>query len=114
MKTRNKIAIGLCSFYLLSVTGIALNLHFCSNELSSVHFTQKANCIAGDPASNQLLTKKDTSQKNATAEAKCAGEQENPANKDGENGFSVASFFTPVIGKFIEYLMPGLFFKIQH
>jgi len=114
MKTRNKIAIGLCSFYLLSVTGIALNLHFCSDELSSVHFTQKANCMASEPRSNQLVAKKDTSQKNATAEAKCADEQENPANKDGDKGFSVSSFFTPVIGEFIEYLMPGLFFKIQH
>ena len=114
MKTRNKIAIGLCSFYLLSVTGIALNLHFCSNELSSVNFTQKANCIACEPVGNHLLAKKDTCQNNHTVEAKCADEQETSANKDSRNGFSVASFFTPVIGEFMEYLMPGLFFKNQY
>ncbi|MEJ5962353.1 HYC_CC_PP family protein [Pedobacter immunditicola] len=114
MKTRNKIAIGLGFFYLLSVTGVALNLHFCSNELSSVHFTQKADCNTYKPANNQLLAKKDTRQKSTTAEAKCADGQETAAKKDADERFSVASFFTPVIGKFMEYLMPGLFFKIQY
>jgi len=92
MKTRKKIVIGLCSFYLLSVTGIALNLHFCGNELSSVN----------------------TRHKTHPTEASCAAQQETPAKAEESKPFSVSSFFTPVIGEFMEYLMPGLFFKIQH
>lgn len=113
MRTRKKIAIGLCSFYLLSVTGIALNLHFCSNELSSVNFTQKADCIACKPAGNHHLAKKDTCQKNTTAEANPADQQKPSAKKDDQEGFNVASFFTPLIGEFIRFLMPGLSYRIQ-
>ncbi|WP_113651440.1 HYC_CC_PP family protein [Pedobacter namyangjuensis] len=36
MKLKQKFAIGLCAFYVLSVVGIALSMHFCGGKLASV------------------------------------------------------------------------------
>ncbi len=36
MKLKQKLAIGLCTFYLVSVIGIALSMHFCGGRLASV------------------------------------------------------------------------------
>ncbi len=40
MKLKRKFAIGLCLFYVLSVTGMALSMHFCSGDLADVAFFQ--------------------------------------------------------------------------
>ena len=40
MKLKQKIALGLCLFYVLSVTGMALSMHFCSGKLADVAFFQ--------------------------------------------------------------------------
>lgn len=45
MKLKQKIALGLCTFYLLSVIGVALSMHFCGGKLASVNFySSKAAC----------------------------------------------------------------------
>jgi hypothetical protein len=36
MKLKQKLAIGLCAFYIFSVIGIALSMHFCGGKLASV------------------------------------------------------------------------------
>lgn len=36
MQLKRKIAIALCSFYLISVIGVALSFHFCGGRLASV------------------------------------------------------------------------------
>lgn len=46
MRRQQKIAMGLCLFYLISVIGIAVNMHYCSGKLSSVRFTEQAKCGA--------------------------------------------------------------------
>ena len=36
MKLKPKFALALCAFYVLSVIGIALSMHFCGGKLASV------------------------------------------------------------------------------
>lgn len=38
--------MGLGLFYLISVIGIAMNMHYCSGKLSSVRFIEPAKCSA--------------------------------------------------------------------
>jgi hypothetical protein len=44
MKVKQKIAMALCLFYLFSVIGLAISMHYCSGKLSSVRFTESAKC----------------------------------------------------------------------
>lgn len=44
MNIKQKIALGLCAFYLVSVIGLALSMHFCAGKLSSVAFVETALC----------------------------------------------------------------------
>ncbi|RZK80864.1 MAG: hypothetical protein EOO92_06605 [Pedobacter sp.] len=46
MNFKQKIAMALCAFYLISVIGIAMSMHFCSGKLSDVKFASKATCGA--------------------------------------------------------------------
>ncbi|MFI5451523.1 hypothetical protein ACHMWN_05140 [Pedobacter sp. UC225_61] len=45
MKLKQKLALSLCTFYLLSVIGVALSMHFCGGKLASVSvYTDRAAC----------------------------------------------------------------------
>jgi hypothetical protein len=46
MKMKQKIAMGLCVFYLFSMIGLAVSMHFCAGKLSSVRFIETAKCKA--------------------------------------------------------------------
>ena len=46
MKIKQKIAMGLCLFYLFSVIGIAVSMHYCSGKLSAVRLMESAKCAA--------------------------------------------------------------------
>lgn len=46
MKLNQKIAMALCAFYLISVIGVAMSMHFCSGKLSSVKLASTATCGA--------------------------------------------------------------------
>ncbi len=107
MKLRHKIAFGLCAFYLISVIGIAMNLHFCSGQLSSVKLTEKASCVACKPADNKKLVKNDSCSNNT--QAKVSDKPEPPAEVDVPRNSGVAALFAPVIAEFLQDLMPGLF-----
>lgn len=113
MKMRQKIAFGLCAFYLLSVIGIALSLHFCGNELSSVNFTKQYSCKVCKTTGDKKMAK-DHCCKNTTVEAKITDQHESSSKVDVPKDFSVTLFFAPIIAEFLQYLLPGLFSKIAH
>ncbi|MGY4383327.1 hypothetical protein ACVWYN_000346 [Pedobacter sp. UYP24] len=46
MKFQQKIAAALCAFYLISMIGVAVNMHFCSGKLSSIKIVEEAICPA--------------------------------------------------------------------
>jgi hypothetical protein len=114
MKMRQKIALGLSAFYLLSVIGIAMNLHFCSNNLSSVEFTKKATCKACKSTENKGLAKKDNCCKSTTVAAKVTDQHQSGSKVDMPKNFSIALFITPMIAEFLQSFLPGLFSKIEN
>ncbi|MET3113122.1 hypothetical protein AAKU52_000843 [Pedobacter sp. CG_S7] len=114
MKMRQKIAYGLCAFYLLSVMGIALSLHFCGNKLSSVDFTKKVNCNVCKSMGNEKMAKKDNCCKNTTVESKITDQHQSASNVDLPTNFSIALLFTPMIAEFLQSILPGLFTKIAN
>ena len=114
MKFRQKIALGLCVFYLVSVIGIALSLHFCGNQLSSVAFTKQEKCKVCKSASAKDMAKNDNCCKSKTVEAKITDQHKSAEKLDLPKNFSVALFLTPFIAEFVQSLLPGLFSKIQN
>jgi hypothetical protein len=57
MKLKQKLALGLCAFYLFSVIGIALSMHFCGGKLASVTiYSSKSACKF---CKNEAVDKKD-------------------------------------------------------
>jgi hypothetical protein len=45
MKLKQKFALALCTFYVMSVIGIALSMHFCSGKLADVSlYANKTSC----------------------------------------------------------------------
>ncbi len=45
MKSKQKIAIGLALFYVLSVMGVALSVHFCGGKLAEIAvFAKETSC----------------------------------------------------------------------
>src|SRR6478735_6861461 len=111
MKLRQKIAIGLCAFYLLSVIGIAANLHFCNEALSSLNFTERASCKVCKSANNQSIVKNDNCSKNNKSVAKVTDQQESSSKAEASKSFGVAAMFAPVIAELLCNLMPGMFPK---
>jgi hypothetical protein len=114
MKMRQKIAFGLSAFYLLSVIGIALSLHFCGNNLSDIAFTKQANCNSCKTEGNKKMEKSDNCCKNATVEAKVTDQHESSAKVELPKNFSIALFFTPMVAEFFRDLLPGIFSRIEN
>lgn len=114
MKMRQKIALGLCGFYLLSVIGIVLSLHFCSSKLSSVDFTKKAKCNVCKSMDHVKMAKKDNCCKSKTVEAKITDQHESAAKVNLPTSYSIALLLTPVIAEFVQSLLPSLFSSIEN
>ena len=70
MKLQQKIATALCAFYLISVIGVALSLHFCGGQLSSVHFTKAASCKGCKAAEKSAVSTKCCKNSNIDAKVK--------------------------------------------
>jgi len=112
MKLRQKIAMGLCTFYLISVIGVALSLHFCGGQLSAVHFTEVAHCkgckSADKPASANKCCK------NATVDAKIKDSHESGLKVNLPKNYSIQLFITPFFKEMVQILLPALFSKAEN
>lgn len=106
MKLKQKIAFGLCAFYLVSVIGIALSLHFCGGKLSSVNFTAQAKCKVCK--TDEKIGKESGCCKNTSVEAKVTDSHESGAKVNLPKNFSIKLFFGPVIHSFVQYIFPSL------
>jgi hypothetical protein len=114
MKMRKKIAFGLCVFYLVSVIGIAMSLHFCGDELSSVKFTEQAACNACHAMDGKEMAKKDNCCKNEKVEAKVTDQHQSSEKLNLPTNYSITLFLTPIIADFIHSLLPGFFSRIEN
>lgn len=112
MKLRQKIALGLCAFYLISVIGVALSLHFCGNNLSSVHFTQTAKCKGCMAAEKKAASSKCC--KNTEVDAKIRDSHQSGSAISLPKNFSIQLFFFPFLWETIENILPKLFSSIEN
>ncbi|MES2651145.1 MAG: hypothetical protein V4663_05365 [Bacteroidota bacterium] len=69
MSLKQKLAISLCTFYLVSVIGVALSLHFCGGKLASISvLNAKVSCKYCK--SEPLTQKEDNCCKNTKVDVK--------------------------------------------
>lgn len=89
MNFKQKLALSLCTFYLFSVIGVALSLHFCGGKLASVTVnSSKNNCKV---CANESFNKKDDGCcKNTKVELKVKDDHQNVAAKQIAKLFSNA------------------------
>lgn len=108
MKFRQKIAFGLCLFYIVSVIGIAVSLHFCGGKLSSMHFTQTAKCGA---CKEDVKAEKHNCCKNTEVQSKVDDSHEAGFKVKLPKDFSIDLFLVPFIADLFKSVLPRLFAK---
>jgi hypothetical protein len=115
MKLRQKTAFGLCIFYLMSVIGVALSLHFCAGKLSSVHLTETAICkvCKMDAKKNVKLASSKECCKNTNVEAKVTDSHESGSKVSLPQNFSIKLFLSPIFADLFQSILPKLFSKAE-
>jgi len=112
MKLRQKIALGLCAFYLISVIGVALSLHFCGGELSAVQFTEAAKCkFCTDTEKSDMANK---CCKNTAVDAKIKDSHQSGLKVELPKNYGIKLFFAPFILEMVESILPKLFSKVEN
>ena len=106
---RQNIAFGLSIFYLLSVIGIALSLHFCGGDLSSVRLAAKAKC--GMCTADDKTQDGDHCCKNTSVEAKITDSHQSGSSINLPADFGFTLFLAPIISQYLEALLPNFISK---
>jgi len=112
MNLKQKIAFGLCLFYLVSVIGVAFNLHFCGGKLAAVHLTEAASCKGCLPV--EKAAKKDMCCKNTVIDAKIKDSHQSGVKVDLPKNFSIRLFIAPFIQDLIQDVLPKVFSKAEN
>jgi hypothetical protein len=112
MNLKQKIAFGLCIFYLVSVIGVGLNLHFCGGKLSSVHLNETAFCKGC--LSAEKTVKKDNCCKNTVVDAKIKDSHQSGTKVDLPKNFSIRLFIAPFIREVTSNVLPKVFSKAEN
>jgi hypothetical protein len=96
MKLKQKLAIGLCAFYVFSVIGIALSMHFCGGKLASVAIN--AHTVACKFCKTEPIAKKDDGCcKNTKVDFKVKDSHQKVGSYQLPKLFEAKSFLTAVI-----------------
>ena len=108
MKLKQKFALSLCAFYVLSVIGIALSMHFCGGKLADVAFyTNKTSCKF---CKTEPVDKKDDGCcKNTTVEVKVKDSHHAEASVKLPKVFSLDSYLPSYIITFLKPFLPKYF-----
>lgn len=110
MNFRQKIAMALCAFYLISVIGVALSLHFCGGKLSGIDFTKLAHCKG---CKTEKTAQADNCCKNTAVEAKIKDSHESGVKVNMPKDYGLRLFFTPLLSDIAERIFPRLFGKVD-
>ena len=105
MKLQQKIAMALCALYLISMIGVAMNMHFCSGKLSDVSFKKTAGC--GACKGEGKLAKSNDCCKNTTVQAKIKDSHKAGNKVNLPQDFSVELFFGSVISEIFKIVLPN-------
>ena len=105
MSLKQKLAISLCTFYLVSVIGVALSLHFCGGKLASVSVVSaKASCKYCKAEST--AKKDDTCCKNTKVDVKVKDSHQAEASVKLPKIFSLESYLPTHIVEFLKPFFP--------
>ena len=113
MSLKQKLAISLCTFYLISVIGIALSLHFCGGKLAAISAT-KATASCKYCKAESSAKKDDNCCKNTKVDVKVKD------NHQSENAiklpklFSVDVFLHPNVHQIFLQVFPTFFSKLAN
>jgi hypothetical protein len=110
MKMRQKSAIALCIFYVLSVIGLAVSLHFCGDNLSSIGLANTAKC--GMCASDMKVVKKDHCCKNTFLEVKVKDSHQAIAKVSLPQNYPISLFLAPMVSRGIFAISSRTFSRI--
>lgn len=96
--------MALCVFYLISVIGVAMSMHFCGGKLSQVSFEKSASC--GNCKINKVVDKDDCCKDTGVHikiddSHKAANKVELPQN------FSIALFYGIVVPELLKKVLPN-------
>ncbi len=107
MKLKQKIAVGLATFYLISVIGVALSMHFCGGKLASVAlFANKTSCKY---CKQEPLAKKDDGCcKNTKIDVKVKDSHQTESSFKLPKLFSLDTYLHPRISNLIQYFFPKI------
>ena len=110
MKLKQKIAISLCAFYLVSVIGVALSLHFCGGKLASVAlYANETSCKYCKEIPQ--AKKDDTCCKNTKVDVKVKDNHQAEASFKLPKLFSFTLFLPNRINEFLSPLFPSFVSK---
>lgn len=102
---RQKIAMALCAFYLISVIGVAMNMHFCSGKLSEISFKKPAGC--GACKSESKYAKTNNCCKNTAVDAKIKDSHKGETKVKLPQDFSIELFLGPVVSELFKLILPN-------
>lgn len=112
MKLRQKLTLGLCAFYLITMIGFALNMHFCGGKLSEVRWVETASC--GACKASEKKQQAGDCCKDKSIEAKIKDSHQVGAKVKLPMDFSLEMLFSPLISEVFRQLMPTLFSRIEN
>ncbi len=99
MSLKQKLALSLCTFYLFSVIGVALSLHFCGGKLASISATS-AKAVCKYCKAEPIAPKDDNCCKNTKVDIKV---------KDSVDAIIYAPFHAV-----LDYFVPNYFNKLEN
>jgi len=108
MSLKQKLAISLCTFYLISVIGVALSLHFCGGKLASVAvYSSKAACkyCKAEPVDK----KDDGCCKNTKVDVKVKDSHQAESSFKLPKLFGVDAILHPRVSQLFKEILPHLF-----
>lgn len=108
MKLKQKLALALCTFYAVSVIGVALSMHFCGGKLADVAFyANKTSCKF---CKTEPVDKKDDGCcKNTNVEVKVKDSHHAEASVKLPKLFSLETFLPSHIVSFLKPFFPKYF-----
>ncbi|SFH11268.1 HYC_CC_PP family protein [Pedobacter insulae] len=113
MSLKQKLAISLCAFYVISIMGVALSLHFCGGKLADVSvINAKVACkyCKAEP----LAEKQDNCCKNTKVDLKVKDSHQIESAAKLPKFFSVDMIFHETFRYVLRNFVPTIFSKIAH
>ena len=112
MSLKQKLAISLCAFYLFSVIGVALSLHFCGGKLASIS-ASNAKEVCKYCKSEPIAQKDDNCCKNTKIDVKVKNNHQIESAVKLPKVFSIDAFIPRIAHTIFKQFLPSLFNKAE-